>query len=550
MIRKIVAVVVFILCAVFAFARAHEADSPADREERIFTFYHALAANLRAAQGHPLEAAQMFDEMARHTGNASFARAAVEAAEAAGEYELAAQYAETWKKLGGDVEAQISAAAVAIHLGDLPAAESMLRDLAEQGALSPSDMRRILAVADDQNAALADAGDQNAALAAAEDQNAALAAARRLFADDPDSQYQLGLLALQFNRADVAENILANAAADASKPEPHFVLALVAETRDNTQSAFAGAVAKLDDYREKGCPGAAPARCEESYVMLAYRLFSLQTRRRPAPDWRGILSGKNAAFGLQERARLAAGQTLEQAGLPLRATRHYGEVRPGDYYFQARLGLARIARDNGDQSLALDILDETPASGEWEFIRRELTAADILRNLDGAEAAARRTAKARETFPNHSELLYMHSLYAEQSGDVALAVSLLERMTALYPRDPDGWNALGYVMADHGMNLPAARAHITRALRMKPDDPNILDSLGWVHYRLGNLELARRHLEEAMKRSDALEIAAHLGEVLWELGEREAAREVWRRALERDGENAVLAETLARYRPF
>ena len=510
------------LCAVFVFSHPARALplSPADRAENALVFQHALHASLRAARGEHIAAARMFDEIARHTGDPALARAAVEAAQAGGNFPLAAQYAQTWETLGGGAYAKIHRATAVALSGNLRAAEPMLNELVRRGELPPATLFRILS--------------------AVKDRPAAFNIAKRVFAADSLSQYHFGRLAARFNEMDDARAAFFRAVRGAQIPEPFFALALMAETEQDA----AAAVLALDDYRAKGCPGASVERCHESYALLAYRQFSAADS-----SWRDSLNAKHRPHELQARARVEAGAMLELAGLLKRAALQYAETPPGKYYFQARLGMARIARDGGDIQLALDILDETPAGGK-NFILRETTAADLLSRMRGPEAAMRRIAKAREAAPANSDMLYRHSLYAERAGRIDFAVALLEKMTALFPDDPDGWNALGYVMANHGMNLPEARAHIARALQMRPNDPNFLDSLGWVHYRLGNLALARQHLEAAARKSDSAEIAAHLGEVLWELGEHDAARVVWRGAIRSDGENHVLRETLARYHPF
>ena len=513
-----------ILPVLFAFvvavspAAAVRAD---DLEERTFLFYRALSASILAAAGRGREAAEMFAEVARHRHRPEFARAAVEAAEDAQAFALAARYADEWGELGGGAQAEERAAANLIRAGNIAAAEPRLRGLLSQNILSAEGLHNHLSAAGDPEAA-ADAG-------------------RRLFGDDSESQHHYGRLAARAGRMDEARAAFTRAAETATGPDPHFALALLSE---NKSGPAAGVVA-VDEYLKRGCPGAVAAACREAFVLLAYRRFS-----RGAQNWRDALQDPQP---LAAEAAAVAGAALEQSGLFARAVAQYAQTPPGEFYFRARLGMARIVRDDGDLSGALKILDDTPTGGRDEFIRREVTAADILKRRDGSAAALARIAEARKIAPNDGGLLYRQSLYAEEAGDVSLALELLEKMTMLFPDDPDGWNALGYVLADHNLRLPEARAHITRALRMKPDDPNILDSLGWVHYRMGELSLARRQLQEALEKSGlpgSAEIAAHLGEVLWELGEYENAREVWRRALDGDGENRVLLETLGRYRPF
>jgi Flp pilus assembly protein TadD len=126
--------------------------------------------------------------------------------------------------------------------------------------------------------------------------------------------------------------------------------------------------------------------------------------------------------------------------------------------------------------------------------------------------------------------------------------TLLRRVIALKPDDAHAHNALGYSLADRGQRLPEARQLIERALQLAPGDPFITDSLGWVEFRLGNKDAALRLLRQAYASRPDTEIGAHLGEVLWALGQRDEARRIWRESKGRDAANEVLRETLARLR--
>ena len=123
---------------------------------------------------------------------------------------------------------------------------------------------------------------------------------------------------------------------------------------------------------------------------------------------------------------------------------------------------------------------------------------------------------------------------------------LLRRVMTLQPDHGHAHNALGYSLADRNLRLEEARALIVRALELNPGDPFITDSLGWVEFRLGRLEEARRLLQQAWTSRPDAEIGAHLGEVLWVMGRRDDALGIWRLALDRDGSNKVLQQTLAR----
>jgi tetratricopeptide (TPR) repeat protein len=131
-------------------------------------------------------------------------------------------------------------------------------------------------------------------------------------------------------------------------------------------------------------------------------------------------------------------------------------------------------------------------------------------------------------------------------------VELLERdLRRILVDDPDhvdALNALGYTLADRTDRLEEAYRFVQRALELRPDEPAILDSMGWVLYRMGEVDAAEPYLRKALEQNFDAEIAAHLGEVLWELDRRDEARDVWRRALDEDPEHEYLLRVLGRYR--
>ena len=123
---------------------------------------------------------------------------------------------------------------------------------------------------------------------------------------------------------------------------------------------------------------------------------------------------------------------------------------------------------------------------------------------------------------------------------------VLRQVIELKPDHHHAYNALGYSLAERNVRLPEARELIRKALEMAPGDPFITDSMGWVEFRLGNHSAALAHLQRAYASRPDTEIAAHLGEVLWAMGQREEARRIWREGRSRDADNEVLRETLTR----
>lgn len=131
-------------------------------------------------------------------------------------------------------------------------------------------------------------------------------------------------------------------------------------------------------------------------------------------------------------------------------------------------------------------------------------------------------------------------------GDNAAMERDLRRILQDEPDNAMVLNALGYTLADRNEKLNEALQLIERAAALEPDDPAIIDSLGWVHYRLGNLDQAETYLRQAYAQYPDHEVAAHLGEVLWVRGERKEARKIWNEALQENPESTLIRSTRQR----
>ncbi|QTD46632.1 tetratricopeptide repeat protein [Ottowia testudinis] len=172
--------------------------------------------------------------------------------------------------------------------------------------------------------------------------------------------------------------------------------------------------------------------------------------------------------------------------------------------------------------------------------------AQMLRDNQQAAQAYQLLSDELEKSPDDDGLLYDAAMAAERANQLDTMERLLRRVIELKPDAAHAYNALGYSFADRGMRLDEARALIEKAVQLSPDDAYIQDSLAWVHFRLGNARQARKILENAYKKRPDAEIAAHLGEVLWTLGERDGARRVWREGLRLDARNEALVKALQR----
>ncbi len=170
----------------------------------------------------------------------------------------------------------------------------------------------------------------------------------------------------------------------------------------------------------------------------------------------------------------------------------------------------------------------------------------LLRDYKLYAQAYQRLAEAIVQFPQDSELLYDQAMLAEKLGRAEEMERLLRRLIAAKPDYHHAYNALGFSLAERNVRLDEARQLITKALELAPDDPFIVDSLAWVEFRSGKLEDALRLLEGAFQKRPDAEIAAHMGEVLWTLGQRDKALAVWKKAAEINPDNETLLETTMR----
>ena len=145
---------------------------------------------------------------------------------------------------------------------------------------------------------------------------------------------------------------------------------------------------------------------------------------------------------------------------------------------------------------------------------------------------------------------YDLAMAAEKLDKIDEMELLLRQVIVEKPDYHHAYNALGYSLADRKLRLPEARALVKKALEFAPNDPFILDSLGWVEFRSGNLNEALHILQGAFESRQDAEIAAHLGEVLWSLGQQDQARAIWKNGLRQGPDNETLLETIKRLGPL
>ena len=241
----------------------------------------------------------------------------------------------------------------------------------------------------------------------------------------------------------------------------------------------------------------------------------------------------------EERGDLmAAARWLERVG-----------VDEPENYFTAQLRRARLMARQGDADGAANLLSSLKASEPAEQAQVIVTQAQVLREAGKNDAAFALLADGARQFPANPDLLYDYALMAEKIGRMEVMEASLRKVMALAPDNHHAYNALGYSLAERNMRLPEALALVDQALKMAPEDPFIMDSMGWVQYRLGHLDQAEAHLRRAYALRGDVDIAVHLGEVLWQKGLKADAQKLWREARAKDPRNDTLKSTLARLHP-
>jgi tetratricopeptide (TPR) repeat protein len=188
-----------------------------------------------------------------------------------------------------------------------------------------------------------------------------------------------------------------------------------------------------------------------------------------------------------------------------------------------------------------------PATNNQQRTQLIIAEAQLLRETGSYQKAFQVLSSGLEKLPDNVDLLYDRALAAEKIGKFDIMEKDLRKLIQLKPDHAHAYNALGYGLAEHSKRLPEALELIEKAIALSPHDPYILDSLGWVHYRMGNLNQGLSYLRQAFGMNPDPEIAAHLGEVLWMQGTTEDAKEVWQSALKNNPDNEVLIGTMKKF---
>tara|TARA_B110000037_G_scaffold155558_1_gene175360 strand:- start:1377 stop:3119 length:1743 start_codon:yes stop_codon:yes gene_type:complete len=220
------------------------------------------------------------------------------------------------------------------------------------------------------------------------------------------------------------------------------------------------------------------------------------------------------------------------------------------YYIDSRVLMAKYIAKYKSVDSAIQMLNklkkERLSFNEKLIILRN--KASLLLTEDRTQDVYDLMKTEEEEFKDSPEFKFDYAMLFEKMGNTLLMEQHLLAAIKLKPDYATAYNALGYSYADRGIKLPEAKRYIEIALSYEPNNHYIMDSMGWIHFKLGNLDIAKQFIKKAYAINKDPEIAAHLGEILWVQGKKEEAKNVWKDSLNRHPSNTVLIETTNRFK--
>jgi len=221
-----------------------------------------------------------------------------------------------------------------------------------------------------------------------------------------------------------------------------------------------------------------------------------------------------------------------------------------EYYIDSRILMSEYIAKYDSVDSAIEMLNGLKAkrlSYNEKLIILRNKASLLLKENRGQDAYDLMKLE-EEVFKDSPEFKFDYAILSEKMGNTLLMEQLLLEAIKLKPDYATAYNALGYSYADRDIKLPEAKRYIEIALSYEPNNHYIMDSMGWIHFKLGNIDIASQYIKKAYAINKDPEIAAHLGEILWVQGKKEEAKEVWKKSLNRHPSNTVLIETTNRFR--
>ncbi|MFN3616437.1 MAG: tetratricopeptide repeat protein [Aquabacterium sp.] len=541
-------------------------------------FYQLMVAEMQLRQGQAGVGYQIYLEAAKRRGDGVLFRRAVDIALQARAGEQALDAAQAWRRANPQsLEATQFATQIMLAMGkhsdlaDPLTALIRLTPADQQGSVLLGLPRNLQRLKDRQQAATlvdqvtqpwrqpphekADAWVASAdAWAQARHPEKALAALQKALALEP-AHIMAGLQAVEL--ADQTPAAQALVSAQLARPDAPTLVRLAHARKLATKGQFETAERELTQLVQAQ-PDANGTRVLLAAVQLEQkRLDQAQATLQPLvqaipavnqpgqTDQTGQVA--EALSPELEQAALMQAQIAEQKGQARQALNWLQRADPTGQKLSIQTQRARLMARQGQLGAARALIRGLPEDEPRDGIAKIQAEASLLRDARQWREAHRVLGEGLNRFPDVTELLYDQAMMADKIKDYEDMERLLKRLIELEPDNANAHNALGYSLADRGVRLNEARPLLEKAISLKPGDPFITDSLGWLAFREGQIDDARRLLQQAWDSRQDAEIGAHLGEVLWVQQERDRARAIWRESWQRDRDNTVLQDTLKRF---
>lgn len=529
-------------------------------------FYQLLLAEMNAAQGDPGSAVSLMLDAARKSGDEQIFKRTADLALSARAGDVALQVVRSWRQAHPrSLDANRYLLQILLALNRVADTAEPLRTLVE---LTPATERdQLLDVvpalysrASDRKQA-ADVAEKALASALADPLQAATAwtalARLRAAAGDADGAIEAVGRAQAVHAGHAPAALVAAELMDSRRPRAETQVRKYLETASpapEVRMAYARNLMEAQRLAESEAQLAQLTREQpefaEGWLLLGSLQMDTPRLAQAEASLQRYLDLTQAQTTRQQRGRTQAQLMLAQAAEKrgdLNAAERWLNMAPaGEMQVQVQSRRALLMARQGQVEQARELIRKLPERNADDARTKVLAEANLLRELKQYQAAHDVLAQAAATSPEDTDLLYEQAMLAEKTGRIEQMEQLLRRVLALKPDHHASYNALGYSLADRGVRLEEAKQLIQKALEFAPNDPFIQDSLAWVEFRLGRKQEALRIIEAAYKARPDAEIAAHFGEILWSLDQRERALQVWREGLQINAQNETLRETLKR----
>ncbi|HEU0187569.1 MAG TPA: tetratricopeptide repeat protein [Gallionellaceae bacterium] len=229
------------------------------------------------------------------------------------------------------------------------------------------------------------------------------------------------------------------------------------------------------------------------------------------------------------------------------ALQQYRQVTEGEYLYASHLRIVYVLNKQGKLREARDVLHQTTARNNQQRSQLILVEAQLLRDAKQYGNAASVLDKGLEKLPNDTDLLYEAAMVADKQNKHEHFETLIRKLIKVDPNHAHAYNALGYSFLERNVRVQEGMQLVEKAYQLTPDDAAIIDSMGWGYYRLGDLDKSQEFLQRAYAAFPDPEVAAHLGEVLWQSGKHDDAEKVWRASLKDNPGHPALQAVMKRF---